>query len=197
MGEHVATDFQHGTNFRHGKNLVVESDVVVGDNVVLGHNVVLKSGTRFGNHIDFADYCCTTGLCILGDYVDVRTHTTISKGLIIEDKVFIGPGVMTNHTRHVPHCRPRVVQQYLVSRIGYGSIVGASCWLMAGIRIGANVVVGGGTLVVKNLDEPGIYVGSPPRILRVLPPEYVVSGESRPYDFGSELVARYMPGLAE
>ena len=50
---------------------------------------------------------------------------------------------------------------------------------------------------VKNILEPGIYVGSPPRILKVLPPEYVVEGESKRYDFSQEILDRYLPGAIE
>ena len=70
MSTNIAEDFKHGSNFKHGHNVVIEPDVIVGDDVKLGNNVVLKSGTRFGSVIDFSDYCCTTGACILGNHIN-------------------------------------------------------------------------------------------------------------------------------
>jgi len=197
MSTVIADDFKHGKDFSCGENVVIEPDVIVGDKVKLGHQIVLKSGTRFGSNINFADFCCTTGACIMGDDINVRTNTVISKGVIVEDKAYVGPGVMTNHTKHVTHSRPKAGSQLYVTRIGYGSIIGACVWIMAGVNIGDNVVVGGGVLIVKSVIEPGIYVGIPPRILRNLPPEYVVPGKSREYHFAPEIIDKYLPGIVE
>lgn len=191
----IAMDFRHGIGFKYGSNVVIEPDVIIGDNVTLGHNVILKSGTRFGDSINFADNCCTTGACILGDKVNVRTGTVISKAVIIEDCAYIGPGVMTNHTKHVTHCRPKVKSNFLTTRIGYGAVIGASCWIMAGVNIGKNVMIGGGVLVVKDLLDPGIYVGIPPKLLKDIPEELVVKGISKSYDFDEEIIQKYLPGL--
>ncbi len=197
MSTVIAPDFQHGDNFICGENVVIEQDVVVGDNVTLGHHVVLKSGSRFGSNINFADFCCTTGACILGDNVNVRTNTVVSKGVIAEDDVYIGPGVMTNHTKNVSHRRPNISSQMYVTRICQGAIIGASVWIMAGVRIGANVIIGGGVLIVKDVLDPGIYVGSPPRILKYLPPEYEVPLTTQNYYFDASLVEKYLPGIVE
>lgn len=197
MSTVIADDFQHGSNFLHGENVVIEPDVVVGDNVALGHQVVLKSGTRFGSNINFADFCCTTGACILGNNINVRTNTVVSKGVIAEDDVYIGPGVMTNHTKNVSHRRPDVGSQMYVTRICQGAIIGASVWMMAGVRIGANVIVGGGVLIVKDVLEPGIYVGTPPRILKLLPPEYEVPLTPQNYCFEASIIEKYLPGIVE
>jgi acetyltransferase-like isoleucine patch superfamily enzyme len=191
----IAADFVHGENFQHGQNLVIEPDVVVGDDVKLGHNVVLKSGTRFGSAIDFADYCCTTGMCILGNEINARTGAVVSKSLIIEDRCFIGPGIMTNHTKHVNLARPRVPHAQYVTRIGYGSIIGSASLLLAGVKIAPNVIIGGGSVVVKSIDESGVYVGNPIRRLGDVPEDYFIDGESEVYEFDPALIEKYMPKI--
>jgi UDP-2-acetamido-3-amino-2,3-dideoxy-glucuronate N-acetyltransferase len=191
----IAEDFQHGSNFKHGNNVIVEPDVIVGDDVKLGNNVVLKSGTRFGSVIDFADYCCTTGACILGDHINARTGAIISKSVIVEDWAFIGPGIMTNHTKHVSHGRPNIPSVQYVTRIGFGSIVGSSSMLLAGVNIASNVIIGGGSVVVKDVKEPGIYVGNPVKRLGDVPKDYWVDGESVHYDFDPEILKKYLPNI--
>jgi len=185
-----------GKNFKYGENVIIEDDVVIGDNVKLGHNVILKSGTRIHNNVDIADNCCTTGACIIGNDVNIRTGACISKSVIIEDCCFIGPGIMTNHTKHVKHCRPNAKGNFMVTRIKYGSVIGASCWLIAGVTIGSDVIVGGGTLIVKDILVSGIYVGSPPRMLSLLPSELFVGGKQKErYEFSQEVIDKYLPGL--
>lgn len=190
-----AEDFRYGKDFDYGYNCVIEPDVIVGDNVKLGHNVVLKSGTRFGDNIDFADYCCTTGICYVGNGVNIRTRSCISKSVIIEDKAFIGAGVMSSHTKNVYHHRPKMPKKQLIARIGVGAIVGSSTNLMAGIEIGANVVVGYCSNVVKDLLEEGIYVGNPAKRVMDLPKEWRVQipDNYKQHEFPRAMLEKYLP----
>jgi acetyltransferase-like isoleucine patch superfamily enzyme len=191
----IHPSFQYGTNFKVGHHCVIEEDVLVGDNVKLGHHVVLKSGTRFGNDIDFSDYCCTTGICYVGNGVNIRTRSTVSKSLIIEDKAFIGAGVMMSHTKNVYHHRPSMPRKQLIARIGYGAVVGSHTNLMAGITIGANVVVGYNSNVTKSIIEPAIYIGNPAKKSMELPNEMMVEipEDYKEYFFSDEMLKKYLP----
>ena len=200
MSLSASSDFEHGDNFEWGIHVVIEPDVTVGDNVTLGHNVVLKSGTRIGDNVDFADYCRTTGLCIIGNNVNVRTGATISRGVIVEDYCFIGPGVMTNHTKHVNLGRSDVPKVQYVTRIGFGSVVGSQSLLLAGVRLVPHVILGGGSVVVKSVYEPGVYVGNPLKKLGGVPEEYWIdidneSTAMKDHFFNAQLVQKYMPEL--
>ncbi len=195
VGSYVASDFIHGRNFKMGKFCVIEPDVVVGDNVKIGHHCTLKSGTRFGNNIDFADYCMTTGICYVGNDVNIRTGSCISKSVIIEDKSFIGAGIMSSHTKNVYHQRPEVSKRQLITRIGYGCIIGSHVNLGAGISIVDNTIVGYASDVFKNITESAIYVGSPARKLKGLPSEYIIlkPKDYKEHEFPSDMLQKYLP----
>lgn len=186
---------EHGKNFKCGKNCIIEDDVIIGDNVKLGHNVVLKNGTHFGNNIDFADYCCTTGLCYVGNDINVRTRSTISKGVIIDDKAFVGAGVMTSHTKNVYHQREKMPKQQYITRIGMGAVIGSSSNIIAGVTIHDNVIVGYASNVVKDLIEHGIYYGNPARKVidgsKILLVDYPKKWKS--FNFSDELIDKYLP----
>ena len=168
----ISATFQHGKNFEIGYNCVIEEDVIVGDNVKLGHHVILKKGTRFENNIDFADYCVTTGACWVGNNFAARTGAILSKSVIVEDNVFYGPGVVTNHTKHVNHMRPNMKKEQLLTIIGFGSILGTQVSVVAGVKIFPLSIVGGGAVLVKDLIESGVYVGNPAKKIMELPEEY-------------------------
>jgi len=187
--------FKHGRNFEMGEFSVVEPDVIVGDNVTIGHHCLLKSGTRFGSNIDFADYCKTTGICYVGNNVNIRTGSCISKSVIVEDKAFIGASVMTSHTKNIYHQRPQMPRIQLLTRIGYGAVVGSRTNLSAGVTIGDNVVIGYGSIVTKDVLESAIYVGTPLRRLKELPEEMRVSkpDDYKEHMFSPELLAKYLP----
>ena len=193
--------FKHGDNFRIGHFCIIEEDVVVGDNVTLGNYVMLKKGTRFGDDVDFADNCVTTGVCWLGNNVAARTGAIISKSNIIEDNCFIGPGVVTNHTKNVTHARKGQLEpEQLLTYISYGSIIGSQVSMLAGIYVAPQTIVGGGAVVVKDLDGYGVYVGSPAQKKFDLPKEYFIE---EPEDVGKMYLTeeifthfkKYLPDL--
>lgn len=193
----VAQDFRHGKNFQYGIGCIIEPDVIVGDNVTIGHNVMLKSGTRIGNNVNLADRVHTTGVCLIGDNVMVRTGSCISKSVIVEDWVFIGAGIMSSHTRNVYHGRPDMDKEQLVTRIGYGAIVGSQTNLTAGIEIAPGSIVGYACNVTKPLMTPwGLYLGNPAEFVRSVkstPWAIDVPRDWIPLQFDKELLAKYLP----
>jgi acetyltransferase-like isoleucine patch superfamily enzyme len=199
MDNNISDSFISGKNFKTGHFCIIEDDVVVGDNVTLGHYVMLKSGTRLGNNIDFADKTCTTGACWIGDNVGVRTGAIISKANIICNGCFIGPGVITNHTKNVTHMHPSIQPEQLITYIGPYSIIGSQVSILAGVYIAAQTIVGGGAVIVKNLDRSGIYIGSPAFRKYDIPQEYKLCLENSDKDYIPnyyiEHLKKYMPNL--
>lgn len=197
----ISEDFKHGSNLKLGFGVIIEPDVIVGDNVKLGHRVTLKSGTRIGNNSVVDDHCITTGACIIGNNVNVRTGATISRATIIEDLAFIGPGVITNHTKHVGHGRPRVTSDPLITYIGFGAIIGSQVSILAGVYIAPWTIIGGGAVVVKDIYVHGVYVGSPALKKGKVPRNYRI--ENAPWTIGSmyaepkslNILVRYMSNL--
>lgn len=152
--------FDYGKDVRVGHYVIIEDDVVLGNNVKIGNRVTLKAGTRIGDNSIVDDHCITTGACWIGNDVNVRTGAIISRGTIIDDKCFIGPAVVTNHTKNVAYRRdyqegPRVTY------IGFGSVLGSQVGVVAGVFIGHSVTVGAGSLGTKDAMYPGLYLGSP------------------------------------
>lgn len=188
-----------GDNFTMGHNSIIGKDVVVGNDVTIGNHCFLKSGTRFSNNIDFADYCKTTGICYVGNDVNIRTGSCISKSVIVEDKVFIGAGIMSSHTKNVYHQRPKMPRKQLITRVGYGSIIGSFTNLSAGVTIGDNVLIGYGSVVTKDVLEKGIYVGSPLRRLGELPEEMLIPKpeDYKEHRFSREMLTKYLPYYRE
>ncbi len=199
--DYIADDFKHGAGLKMGHGVIIEPDVVVGDNVKLGHRVTLKSGTRMADNSILDDHCITTGACYIGKYVNIRTGAIISKSTILEDYCFVGPGVITNHTKNVVHGREgQLEHEQLLSYIGYGSVLGSQCSLLAGVYIGPQSVIGGGTVVVKDLPGYGVFVGSPARRIADLPPGYRMkepenAGNMYMTDEILGLLGKYMPQL--
>lgn len=112
-----------------------------------------------------------------GKSLKIGRYSTITWGVIIEggartyigDRVFIGPGskLLTSTYKlngyytveHLPEgCQETEYGDIVIEDDGY---IGANCTIMPGITIGEGAVVGANSLVTKNLEPWGIYVGSP------------------------------------
>ncbi|MBN2204351.1 MAG: hypothetical protein JW767_04940 [Thermoleophilia bacterium] len=200
-GSWIAKDFVHGARFEHGLACIIDPDVVVGDDVRLGSRVHLASGTRFLDDIEFADDCVTTGVCLLGDHVRVRTGSCISKAVIVDDWAFVGAGIMSSHTKNIDHGRPRAPKRQLLTRYGYGTVIGSRTNTSAGVTIAPGAIVGYGSHVVVDLDTPnGIYYNDPHpyatlqrELARDDPYFMEVPAEFEPRQIDPDLLAKYLP----
>lgn len=65
-----------GTGSRVGSMTLIHQDAQVG------------SGTTIGSH-------CNICKCVIGDNVSIQTGCHITRGVVIEDDVFVGPRVVT------------------------------------------------------------------------------------------------------
>lgn len=200
-GSWIAKDFAHGAGFDHGLQCIIEPDVVVGADVRLGHRVHLASGTRVLDDVEIADDCVTTGICIIGNHVRVRTGSCISKSVIVDDWCFIAAGIMSSHTKNIDHGRPRAPRRQLITRYGYGSVIGSRANTNAGITIAPGAIVGYGAHVVLDLEVPNaVYYNKPNPWaelqfeLRPDDPAYIeIPADYEPHEFDAGLLAKYLP----
>ena len=198
---YIANDFRCGEKLVIGQSVIVEDDVIIGDNVKIGHRVTLKSGTGVGNNSIIDDHCITTGACYIGNNVNIRTGAIVSRSTIIEDNCFIGPGVITNHTKNVTHAREaQVDEENLLTYICHAAIIGSQASILAGINIGPQSIIGGGSVVVKDIEGYGVFIGMPCKKISNLPREYLLDdpedvGEMYLTDEIIDHLLNYMPKL--
>lgn len=81
------------------------------------------------------------------------------KGIYIGDNTWILSGAMI--LAH-DHCRNLIVD----TRIGSDCVIGVRSIVMPGVCIGNQTVIGGGSIVTKNIPEHVIAVGNPAKVIR-------------------------------
>lgn len=135
--------------------------------------MIRANNAELDNHCQIFDFVfIDAGVMLkIGKYSTLTWQVLIEGGArtIIGDRVFIGPGskILTstykiNEFYTVEHL-PQGCQE-----IQYGDIVikddayiGAACTVMPGVTIGEGAVVGANSLINKDLEPWGIYVGTP------------------------------------
>lgn len=139
----VLTEVQEGVAIGPGTR--------VGSLTLIHRGAVIGSGATIGSHCNICD-------CRIGDRVSIQTGCHITRGVVIDDDAFIGPGVITVNDR-LTGCRTLAYP-----RIGRGARVGGGCVILPGVTIGENATVGAGSIVNRDVPAGRTVRGNPVRV---------------------------------
>ncbi len=135
-----------------GHRAIIGDQSQVRERGVLGERSVLGRGST----LDFDT--------VVGARVSVQTLVYITAGTVVEDDVFIGPGViMTNDdtmARHRPEYPLRGATLKRACRVGGGVV------LTPGVVIGEEAFIAAGAVVVRDVPDRGVVMGVPGRMVR-------------------------------
>ena len=138
---------------------VIHDNVTLGKGSTVGSYCELEEGTTIGKNCTLQGRVRTGPKVIIEDDVIVKYGTILTDTALIKRNVFIGPNVITLGGGHD---RKRV----------NGTIIGENCYIGAGTKIAGgvticgDVVIGANSFVTKDIIEPGVYVGTPAKLLR-------------------------------
>ena len=138
---------------------------------------------EIGEHTRVCDFVFIWGgiSSKIGRYVDMQPHVTIWGGgeIVIGDYVSVGvstvlltAGYSYKEGLRMVDGRPdnETLAQYGKLIIEDDVYIGASCTLLSNITIGKGSIIGANSLVNKDTEPFGIYVGSPAKKIGVRPP---------------------------
>lgn len=143
----------------------------IGDGVVITHPDLVNlydcrigAGTRIGPFVEIQ------GGCVVGARCKVSSHSFLCSGVVLEDGVFIGHGVMFTNDRFPRStnddgamqgagdwtCEPTLVKQ--------GASIGSNATVLCGLTIGVGAMVGAGSVVTSDVPDHAIVVGVPAQV---------------------------------
>lgn len=119
------------------------------------------------NHIPFATIidksCHVDPTATIGDGTVLFPGVFLDKGVTLEENVLLNVCVTIAHDSTVKahsFLSPRVAMAGF-SIVGKRCMIGINSTIIDNITICDDVRVGGGNLVIKDIDKPGLYVGNP------------------------------------
>jgi acetyltransferase-like isoleucine patch superfamily enzyme len=146
----------------------VAPNVRLGKEVRINHpDLVNLYGCSVGDHTRIGAFVEIQKNAVVGARCKISTHTFICEGVIVEDEVFIGHGVMFINDPYPratnPDGRPQGDEDWKVVKTivkGRASI-GSNATILAGITIGENALVGAGAVVTHDVPDYAIVAGVP------------------------------------
>ena len=108
---------------------------------------------------------------VVGARCKISSHTFICEGVVIDDEVFIGHGVMFTNDRF-----PRAANQdgtlqteadwkVLTTRVKRSASIGSNATIIPGVTIGEGALIGAGAVVTKDVPDHAIVAGVPARVV--------------------------------
>jgi len=153
------------------QHISVAADVKLGKNVKLSEYVNLY-GCEIGDETKIGALVEIQKNVSVGKRCKISSHTFICEGVVIEDNVFIGHGVMFINDSY-PRATTGAGELQTDSDwkvestwIGRGASIGSNATILSKVRIGENAIVGAGSVVTKDVPPFAVVAGNPAKILR-------------------------------
>lgn len=179
--------------------LTIAPDVKIGQRVILSKFINLY-GCEIGDDCKIGAFVEVQKNATIGNRCKISSHTFICEGVIIEDGVFVGHGVIfindtyprsTNTDGSLQTDLDWTAEPTVVKR---GASIGSGTTILANVTVGENSIVGAGSVVTKDVPPNSIVAGNPARVLRSLA-EPVELTHAQQLKIASEL-SRFISGTS-
>ena len=150
------------------ENCVIGASSVLYTNLKIGRNVLIGDLARIREGCDISDSLVIGGAVLVMYNTKIGTRTRIIDGsiitgnMIIEEDVFIGPGVNTVNDDNVYLARfkiePLKIRGPIIRRF---ALIGTGATLSSGIEIGEGAIVAPNAMVTKDVEEWTVVAGIP------------------------------------
>lgn len=150
----------------------VNNDVKIGTNVKIFHpNLVNLYGCEIGDETKIGAFVEIQCDVTVGSRCKISSHSFLCEGVVIEDEVFIGHGVMftndlypraTNEDGSLKTADDWYTVKTLVKRC---ASIGSNATILPGVTIGEKAIIGAGAVVTQDVPDYAIVVGVPARVI--------------------------------
>jgi acetyltransferase-like isoleucine patch superfamily enzyme len=147
-----------GPRARIRSGTVVYAGSTIGAGLETGHNVVIREENVIGDDLSIWNSSTLDYGCVIGNGVKVHCNVYVAQFTILEDDVFLAPGVVIANDPH-PLCG-LCMRGPTIKR---GARIGVNVTLLPHITIGERAFVGAGSVVTRDIPAHTVAYGNPAR----------------------------------
>ncbi|GFE68217.1 acyltransferase [Chroococcus sp. FPU101] len=152
--------------------MAVSKDVKLGKNVkIFQPDLVNLYGCEIGDDTKIGTFVEIQKTVLVGSRCKISSHSFLCEGVILEDEVFIGHGVMFTNDVY-----PRATNEdgtlktdsdwdTVETLVKFGAAIGSNATILPGVTIGQKAIIGAGSVVTRDVPDYAIVVGVPSRIV--------------------------------
>jgi len=169
-----------GENARIRSGSVIYCGSQIGNNLETGHNVVIREKNLIGDNFRVWNNSVVDYGCVIGNNIKIHCSVYIAQYTVIEDDVFMGPGVVVANDIH-PGCKysAQCMKGPIIKK---GAQIGVNVTLLPFVTIGEHSVIGGGSVVTKDVPSGSVAYGNPARVVKNIDDLECITGlTDKPY----------------
>jgi len=151
-----------GPHSRIRSGSVIYAGSTIGAHLETGHNIIIREESEIGDHFSIWNNSVIDYGCTIGNGVKVHCNSYVSQFTVIEDDVFLAPGVMIANDYH-PGC-PESRECMRGPVLKRGCRIGVNTTILPYVTIGEGTLVGSGSVVTKDLPPGIVAYGNPARV---------------------------------
>ncbi len=136
---------------------------------IIGDQAFVRERTRVGEGSVIGRGSVVDNDVEVGARARVQTNVYLTAFSVVEDDVFVGPGVTTTNDDTMGRHGPQTPLRGAVLR--RACRVGARAVLTPGVEIGEEAFIAAGAIVTRDVPARAVVLGAPARVVREVPDE--------------------------
>ncbi|GAB3412236.1 acyltransferase [Flindersiella endophytica] len=146
-----------GARLRTGT--VLYDGSVIGIRLETGHGVVIREECRLGDHVSVWSNTVIDYGCRIGNRVKIHTGCYIAQFTVLEDDVFLAPGVVIGNDLYPGNeDSARLMAGPTIEK---GAQIGVNVTILPYVKIGAGALIGAGSVVSRDIPAGMVAFGNP------------------------------------
>jgi len=143
---------------------IVDKTARIGKGTVIWHFSQVMHDARIGEDCIIGNGVFIDRRVVIGNKVKIMNKALIYRGVKIEDGCFIGPAAcfINDKNPRSPKTRDITSPKWTVKK---GASIGAGALILCDVNIGKHALVGAGSVVTKDVEDHGLVVGNPARLI--------------------------------
>lgn len=149
----------------------------IGARFATGHGALVREENEIGNDVSIGSHSVVEHHVRIADRVRLHTGVFVPEFSVLEEGAWLGPHCVVTNARYP--LSPRAKETLQGCHIGPRAKIGANVTLLPGVRIGADALIGAGSVVTKDVPAGEVWAGVPARrVSRIADiPAYQIQGE--------------------